>query len=484
MVMANFRKITTLFIFIVASVVSTFAAVLDLPDAPELYETRVLASEEYPVGGLIEVALNGVFIEEYSKQVVIREKKTALHVARYYEPYEQIYIYFPRDGHQPTTAEAVRYSCANVDNRENSPITDWYVRAFGGDTGVELSQGRAAPVPDPAPQLGFTAAVAVAPAHIITVAGASPPFDRNFWQVFRAIASNPVGRVLLYRILIEIRRQNAGVGCVENSVLLNDAFIQDRNNCRSISIHQGANAYDEGTHQILFTFDDTKEVNTVSINNNVNAIEIIRHPRSSDIGLFHEMLHWFHSLRDYKRYCLDGHGAYDRQEFANLITPAGAIINGVYQIGAMAYQIDIASHHYNGIAPADNGRRQVSARPWDGDYEEMRTILGVPVGYSAMHFKNGDDLSENLYRLSKANNIDRNIRFGHVALNPRGTDAGLIIGNHAYFEDQNVINNYIQSAQNNMINTYLPGNIFNRPGGTLTDPLNLVNQGLGGCRIK
>ena len=30
-------------------------------------------------------------------------------------------IYFPRDGHQPTTSEAVEYSCANIDNRKKIP---------------------------------------------------------------------------------------------------------------------------------------------------------------------------------------------------------------------------------------------------------------------------------------------------------------------------------------------------------------------------
>ena len=32
-------------------------------------------------------------------------------------------IYFPLDGHQPTTPEAVSWSCANIDNREDSPVT-------------------------------------------------------------------------------------------------------------------------------------------------------------------------------------------------------------------------------------------------------------------------------------------------------------------------------------------------------------------------
>lgn len=40
-------------------------------------------------------------------------------------------IEFPIDGHQPTTPEAVEYSCANIDNRPDSPITEWYMKMFG-----------------------------------------------------------------------------------------------------------------------------------------------------------------------------------------------------------------------------------------------------------------------------------------------------------------------------------------------------------------
>jgi hypothetical protein len=196
------------------------------------------------------------------------------------------------------------------------------------------------------------------------------------------------------------------------------------------------------------------------------------------------MLHWFHALRDYKRYCLDGYESYNRQDFANTIIPAGAIVNGTYQIGGAAYQIDIANHHYTGVIPADPQRRAISARPWSGDYEEMRVILGVPVGYS-VHFKNGDDLSENLYRLSKANIPDRNMRFGSVQLALSGTSAANIIGNHGYFEDENIINNYRQSIQNVIMTPYSPGNAFNIPMiGTTTDPNNLNNSGLGNCKVK
>jgi hypothetical protein len=39
---------------------------------------------------------------------------------------------FSKNGVQPTTSEAVEYSCANVEAHDlNSPITEWYMRMFG-----------------------------------------------------------------------------------------------------------------------------------------------------------------------------------------------------------------------------------------------------------------------------------------------------------------------------------------------------------------
>ena len=34
-------------------------------------------------------------------------------------------IYFPRNAKQPTTEDAVKWSCADIDNIKDSPITEW-----------------------------------------------------------------------------------------------------------------------------------------------------------------------------------------------------------------------------------------------------------------------------------------------------------------------------------------------------------------------
>ena len=41
--------------------------------------------------------------------------------------------------------------------------------------------------------------------HIITLLAVDFNFKRDFWICFRSIAEDPVGRVLLYQLLIEIR---------------------------------------------------------------------------------------------------------------------------------------------------------------------------------------------------------------------------------------------------------------------------------------
>jgi hypothetical protein len=132
-------------------------------------------------------------------------------------------IYFPRNGVQPTTPEAARYSCANIDAYQlNSPVTNWYVEMFGGPAGGAIIPNGQYIVPGAAiKQVGY-AALLLAGGAVPAVQVACPIINLNatmnigsiltpaapiavsvandFWQTFRTIAANPVGRVLLYRI--------------------------------------------------------------------------------------------------------------------------------------------------------------------------------------------------------------------------------------------------------------------------------------------
>ncbi|MDR0740654.1 MAG: hypothetical protein LBF34_03010 [Puniceicoccales bacterium] len=67
--------------------------------------------------------------------------------------------------------------------------------------------------------------------------GGTPAERMSFMRVFRTIAANPVGRVLLYRLLIEIRRQDvANNGCCEQGIVIKLAILLRRNNAREICI--------------------------------------------------------------------------------------------------------------------------------------------------------------------------------------------------------------------------------------------------------
>lgn len=150
-------------------------------------------------------------------------------------------IYFPVDGRQPTTPEAVAWSCANVDvdNREDSPITKWYMRMFGWTNSPEETPLQMGFAPLTSEELGdlykkwnnliekkfylntslgnSDQDITSKPETIITF---DKSMDENnkqkFWEIFHEEASVPVGRILLYRLLIEIRRTRGGIGALDS----------------------------------------------------------------------------------------------------------------------------------------------------------------------------------------------------------------------------------------------------------------------------
>ena len=447
---------------------------LNLPKAPGLHETRVLASEQHPVGGLIEVALDGIFIQLCNKQIVIREKKTALHVARYYEPYEQIYIYFPKNGHQPITVEAVRYSCANIDNRESSPITEWYMKMFGyiapEKAAIEAGFSRGSNNPQkiinfdlvPAPKVG-------------SIMNADE--QNQFWNTFRQIATNPSGRILLYRLLIEIRRSAAitNDGSVGDDIIHKPtATLEARNNCRCINITR----YDKNTFVyttdgcgIRLNFDDNKYVSILSSEKGTGTEgrhyrTIIRHKRKSDIGLFHEMIHWYHRLRHIIRYNHEkSHG--EQKQLSDIISVADRP------------DITIGNYYYKNIPDAvvsgttKDQRRENSAKVWNEDgntqYEEIRAIIGVPAELDG--YLNGDEISENLYRLHTS---DPNMRFAHTLVK--------------YYEDDEVLDRAknVSERTYHLINRHSRMFVFphansaeHKPEKSYNDTINI---GLGACK--
>ena len=332
---------------------------------------------------------------------------------------QPIVVAFPLDGHQPTTEEAAEYACANI---ENENITNWYVQAFGGDEAVKLSKEGELTVNGV--KWGFDSTNA--PKNIITVdtsSSTSPDFEKQFWETFRVIASDPVGRVLLYRILIEIRRQKESSGICEEIVTAEGNILKNRNKCRSIKIKEASDegfSFSRGNRTIEFDYKDRK-IDTLKFENNLSYPYIIYTTNdpvddSLDIGLFHEIIHWFHYLRHPKRFI---YSDYAKPE--------------VYKYLMRSFYGD-----------------QSELCTWGNiDDEEIRTILGSPnyndpltlkfinseaflkekvstaIDYIEVSggkfipkddiFLNGDDLSENVYRLCRAQkgNVAYKMRYSH-----------------------------------------------------------------------
>ena len=214
-------------------------------------------------------------------------------------------LFFPTNGSQPTTEKAGEYSGARfVDQLGDDLVTDWWVRVFGGNKAVNWSrpddqQLTNQPKEEP---MGFEADTNNL-THIIQVKE-DESFKKDFWKTFRIIAADPVGRVLLYRLLIEIRRVDGpgGNGCCGDDVVLPRRYnLTNRNNCRSITVNLAIDgcSFNSLHHIINFTKDDTKETTTLKVV--ANTLTTSKEVRTSDIALFHEMLHWFHYLRNPKK---------------------------------------------------------------------------------------------------------------------------------------------------------------------------------------
>lgn len=329
-------------------------------------------------------------------------------------------IYFPTNGVQPTTVQAAQYSCAKIDNTEYSPITEWYMQMFAV---IPIAPAVIAAAAPPVFVQACWNANASADQKIITFPAGDPKTynsinqteiadpDNNGAQIsridlfrrkFRKIASTSVGRVLLYRILIEIRRHIVNTCCLESKISQPTATIGIRNQNRSISIYNSISSSYSYTRQHI-TLRVTNGTHTVIGSNKNNEQTAIGMSESSiDISLFHEMTHWYHYLRDPRRYG-------DECEANNL------------------QQHCLGTYYWSelGDQPEWNEeRRKISETYWT-NFEEIRTILGATNPITNNGYREGDDLSENLYRMC----VGYPIRFGH--------------SNVPFYEDVRVINKAI-----------------------------------------
>lgn len=289
---------------------------------------------------------------------------------------------------------------------------------------------------------GHNSCTAVDDTHIVNdpnIPGATISRRALFEREFRKIASTSVGRVLLYRILIEIRRHNPGGndGCIESptfDVTAPETSVTDR--CRNVNI-----AYGYVLHSIGFGFSETaREILFVGHLNNIfgaptpfsvigkstreGYTHITQSSSTIDVSIFHEMLHWFHHLRNPKR-------NEDEINENNALHFNSASVPQYYW-----HDIDCCILAWN--ASRENNYAPIWSLSFGPhshlDFEEMRTILGMPHNSSL----NGDDLSENLYRMCTG----LPLRFGYSGEN--------------FYEDRKVVDRVINVCLKNYI-VYVTG---------------------------
>ena len=238
-------------------------------------------------------------------------------------------------------------------------------------------------------------------------------FKATFIANFRKIASVSVGRVLLYRLLLEIRRTDAtGNGCIDEKLekSLSEDDLQRRNCLRNITIekspiNKGNSFYTYSDNSVSIRFAPSKDFHRNKVLD-ISTGYLVERPRSDDIGLFHEMLHWFHSLRDPDRkkkeikIVTDFH---DKRTCKSKVLMQSKIISNENLTSWLGKENRSERHPKLTIKP-----------------EEFRTIMGYKIKiqkkdsdevlYETTEFINGDDLSENLYRCCWC----ADLRYGHT----------------------------------------------------------------------
>lgn len=250
-------------------------------------------------------------------------------------------IKFPSNGRQPTTEEAVEWACANADldvsdeDRLNSPITQWYMKMFG----VVDMNGAVSENENDYIKAGYDGNNNNK--RIISYDASMNEYKETFIDNFKKIASTSVGRVLLYRILIEIRRKDGNGNGVEQSksapgyllidkdvllplnIILDDtANMKERNSCRALVVKYdkcfsiSAAKYDLNllitSNQIFQNKCATLSVNFDNISSILAEANMIEGPKDMcvffkqqismfDVNIFHEFIHWFHKLSFFRR---------------------------------------------------------------------------------------------------------------------------------------------------------------------------------------
>jgi hypothetical protein len=325
-------------------------------------------------------------------------------------------IYFPIDGRQPTTEQAIRWSGAMDPDRR---IAEWYLIAMGV-TGLK--------------SIGWALGSTDTRALLIQVEAQGGVGYRAITMSLRRIASTPVGRVLMYRIVIEACRVDPrGMGVPEAPDEAGEkGDLRRRNRARTITISANADVsggtYNDVNGKIEINPTATSELPTIGWPEG-EATYVTTNPRYQDCTLLHEMVHWYHHLRAPKRFGMERGVQFEW----------GPEVNPVIQ----GYWSWIDHQVWLGARGSPSWRQlEVTFWPWmvvkgTVRVEEVRCILGVRKDSTG--YLEGDDISDNLYRAS----LDRPLRYG------------LINDGRTHYEDTRTIDMVIGVTEQN-VRPYMP----------------------------
>lgn len=270
--------------------------------------------------------------------------------------------------------------------------------------------------------------------HAVGMSGPIINFDSSmlqtdidsFLESFVKIAGNPFGRMLLYRILIEIYRNDGkGGGCCEVEEKTLDTLpwvdlLNLRNITRTIFIEKGT------TYE--FTKNSPAKHVAIIISSRLEDVTVLKDISStiskgnivvgltecpSDVALFHEMLHWFHFLV--------------RPYFSTL-----ELVPLTWQ--GLVEPETIGHFFYGSKQSVVQNEILISTKPWEGSsennaaHEDILTICGSDASWCLYYC--GSELSENLYRFSQR----LPCRVGH--------------GECAYVEDKDVVLKIVNTVIN------------------------------------
>jgi hypothetical protein len=303
------------------------------------------------------------------------------------------------DGRQPTTPEAARWSYANVDaGNLLSPITQWYIDAFFTNN------------------FGFGKMNKMVP-----IIRGELRYLSEFCNAFKVIAANPVGRVLLYRILIEIRRQDAAnKGCCEDGIKcgVNWGMLTFRDASRSIKVEYQKGEFRFGSLGNVIKCDLDMQMFGQCIRIDQGKISTVQLSVAKDIVLFHEILHWFQRLRHPVRYNQES-GNYSASQYMYLSRCYWGDMR-TYLVWGGKFDLRetrsiLGMPNYNTPAEVDLFHSDALLPNDPGGYLAAANTAGA-TGYlpPECEFYEGDDLSENAYRMARHTAAHPvRMRFGH-----------------------------------------------------------------------